>query len=74
MTKKEKKELAMKLKAEIEAKKPKPEHEPMSKERMEQNNHRRQLLQKARSRKGGYYLSGTKYKPPKNNHMDFEKW
>jgi len=32
MTKKEKKELAMKLKAEIEAKKLKPEHEPMSKE------------------------------------------
>ncbi len=73
MTKKEKKELAMKLKAEIEAKKPKPEHEPMSKEHMEQNNHRRQLLQKARSRKGGY-LSGTKYKPPENNHMDFDKW
>ncbi len=73
MTKKEKKELAMKLKAEIEAKKPKPEHEPMPKEHMEQNNHRRQLLQKARSRKGGY-LSGTKYKPPKKGHMDFEKW
>ncbi len=73
MTKKEKKELTLKLKADIEAKKPMTVPESMSKEHMEQNNHRRQLLQKARSRKGGY-LSGTKYKPPKNNHMDFDKW
>jgi hypothetical protein len=61
MTKKEKKELAEKLKAEIIQKKEITTGLP-SKEHLAQNNHRRTLLQKAKSKKGNY-LSGSKYKP-----------
>jgi len=68
MTKKEKKELALKLRAEIEAKKP-PKEKITPEERVKRNNHRRELLDKARNRKGS-----EPFKPKNKNHWDFEKW
>ena len=69
MTRKEKKEEALRLKKEIDDKKPKPEFNAMTKEHMAANNHRRDLLTKARNRKG------TKiFKEVNKNHWDFEKW
>lgn len=71
MTNKEKKELAAKLQAEIDAKKE-------TKERMlideiqARHNHRMKLQDKARSRKGDY-LSGSKYKT-KKPLQDYDHW
>jgi len=65
MTKKEKKELALKLKFEIDAKKSKPQKKMISKEHMAQNNNRRQALQKAKSRQGDFFTgSRNKNKKP----------
>ena len=62
MTKKEKKDLALKIKAETEARKPKAEKpEIISKEQLEKNNHKRNLLQKARNRKHAKEAIGSKY-------------
>ncbi len=72
MTKKEKRELALKLKLEIEGKKSKPQEEMMSKEHMAHNNRRRQALQKAKSRQGDFF-TGSKYKSKKPLH-DNDPW
>ena len=71
MTKKEKKEMALQIKAEIEARKPKPaKKEIMTKEQMEKDNQRRRQQDKAKNRKGGKDQLGYKsYK-----HLDFDKW
>ena len=73
MTRKEKKEMALLLKAEIEAKKGALKKVITNEERQQQNNHRRALLQKAKSRKGDVF-SGSKHKPPKKHDADFERW
>jgi hypothetical protein len=71
MTKKEKKELALKIKAEIEAKKPKPEKtEIISKEQMERNNHVRYSRAKARTMKAAKI-----FREAKDKYMDdYNKW
>jgi len=72
MTKKEKKELALQIKAETEAKKPRTEKkEIISKEQKEKYNHRKHLQQKAKNRKNSQEVMGLKY--PK--HWDLgEDW
>ncbi|MBX7107030.1 MAG: hypothetical protein K1X61_00130 [Chitinophagales bacterium] len=73
MTKKEKKELALRLKAAIDAKKNAGKQEVNIIEKQARNNRRRQSLQKARSRKGDA-ATGSKHKPAKKNHFDTEPW
>ena len=71
MTKKEKKELALKIKAEIEAKKPKPEKTGIiSREQMERNNRVRYARGKAKTMKDAKIL-----REAKDKYMDdYNKW
>ncbi|HYV95312.1 MAG TPA: hypothetical protein VE978_26285 [Chitinophagales bacterium] len=70
MTKKEKKELALQLKAEIDAKKPKPENtEIISKEKLKRGNEQRYANGKAKSMR-----AVKMYKQPNRNHWDTAPW
>ena len=73
MTKKEKKELALKLKAEIDAKHRGTKKAISGADLLKLNNHKRRLLDKAKNRSGDI-AHGTKYRQPKKKDEDFEKW
>ena len=71
MTKKEKKEEALRLKAAIDARKPKPENSYLpTKEDLERANHQRYSKAKARSMK-----EAKIFRQAKDKHMDdYNKW
>ena len=76
MTRKEKKEEALRWKAIIDARKPNPEltpeqQEALDKKRLADNNHRRKLSDKAKNRKGWEDMIGKKHIP---KGWDFDKW
>lgn len=73
MTKKEKLALSLKIKAVLDLKKGIEKVIPSIAEKQAQNNRRRQMLQKAKSRKGDA-VTGSKHKPQKKQDWDFEKW
>lgn len=73
MTKKEKLALSLKIKAVLDLKKGIEKVPPSIAEKQAQNNRRRQMLQKAKSRKGDAG-TGSKHKAPKKQDWDFEKW
>ena len=73
MTKREKRELALQLKALLDEKRNAVKKEDTIEVKQARNNRRRQALQKAKSRKGDA-ASGTKHKSPKKSHFDTEPW
>lgn len=73
MTKREKRALAIQLKAMLDEKRNTAKKEDAIEVKQARNNRRRQALQKARSRKGDA-ASGSKHKPPKKSHLDLEPW
>lgn len=73
MTKKEKLALSLQLKAALESRKGIKKEMPSIEEKQALNNRRRQMLQKAKNRKGDAG-TGSKHKPPKKQDWDFEKW
>lgn len=73
MTKREKRALALQLKAMLDEKKNAAKKDDTIEVKQVRNNRRRQALQKAKSRKGDA-ASGSKHKPLKRSHFDLEPW
>lgn len=73
MTKKEKKELALRIKAELLMKKGMTKVSVPIDEKQARNNRKRMMLQKSKMRRGDTY-SGSKHKSAGKKDLDFEKW
>ena len=73
MTKKEKKELALRIKAELLMKKGMTKVSVPIDEKQARNNRKRMMLQKSKMRRGDAY-SGSKHKSAGKKDLDFEKW